>query len=37
MIQPFTRLAVADNSGAKQLMCIRVLVVLVVALVTLVI
>lgn len=25
MIQPFTRLAVADNSGAKQLMCIRVL------------
>ncbi len=24
MIQPFTRLAVADNSGAKQLMCIRV-------------
>ncbi|MCP1312349.1 50S ribosomal protein L14 [Paenibacillus tyrfis] len=25
MIQPFTRLNVADNSGAKQLMCIRVL------------
>jgi large subunit ribosomal protein L14 len=25
MIQPFTRLAVADNSGAKELMCIRVL------------
>jgi len=25
MIQPFTRLKVADNSGAKQLMCIRVL------------
>ncbi|SCW73156.1 LSU ribosomal protein L14P [Paenibacillus tianmuensis] len=25
MIQPFTRLSVADNSGAKQLMCIRVL------------
>ena len=25
MIQPFSRLAVADNSGAKQLMCIRVL------------
>ncbi|MFC0212810.1 50S ribosomal protein L14 [Paenibacillus chartarius] len=25
MIQTFTRLAVADNSGAKQLMCIRVL------------
>ncbi|TVY06625.1 50S ribosomal protein L14 [Paenibacillus cremeus] len=25
MIQPFTRLAVADNSGAKSLMCIRVL------------
>jgi large subunit ribosomal protein L14 len=25
MIQPFTRLHGADNSGAKQLMCIRVL------------
>lgn len=25
MIQPFSRLVVADNSGAKQLMCIRVL------------
>ncbi|KIL39757.1 50S ribosomal protein L14 [Gordoniibacillus kamchatkensis] len=25
MIQPLSRLAVADNSGAKQLMCIRVL------------
>jgi len=25
MIQPFTRLVVADNSGAKELMCIRVL------------
>lgn|SRR5690606_30443149 len=25
MIQPFTRLAVADNSGAKELMCIKVL------------
>ncbi|CAG7656674.1 50S ribosomal protein L14 [Paenibacillus allorhizosphaerae] len=25
MIQPFTRLKVADNSGAKSLMCIRVL------------
>jgi large subunit ribosomal protein L14 len=25
MIQPFTRLKVADNSGAKELMCIRVL------------
>ncbi|MBN3523737.1 MULTISPECIES: 50S ribosomal protein L14 [Paenibacillus] len=25
MIQPFSRLAVADNSGAKELMCIRVL------------
>ena len=25
MIQPFTRLQSADNSGAKQLMCIRVL------------
>lgn len=25
MIQPFSRLKVADNSGAKQLMCIRVL------------
>lgn len=25
MIQPFTRLNAADNSGAKQLMCIRVL------------
>jgi large subunit ribosomal protein L14 len=25
MIQPFTRLVSADNSGAKQLMCIRVL------------
>lgn len=25
MIQPFTRLQVADNSGAKELMCIRVL------------
>ena len=25
MIQPFTRLIVADNSGAKELMCIRVL------------
>jgi len=25
MIQPFTRLAVADNTGAKELMCIRVL------------
>jgi large subunit ribosomal protein L14 len=25
MIQPFTRLKVADNSGAKEVMCIRVL------------
>ncbi|WP_010279615.1 50S ribosomal protein L14 [Paenibacillus senegalensis] len=25
MIQPFSRLKVADNSGAKQLMCIRIL------------
>jgi large subunit ribosomal protein L14 len=25
VIQPFTRLSVADNSGAKELMCIRVL------------
>lgn len=25
MIQPFTRLSVADNSGAKEVMCIRVL------------
>jgi len=25
MIQPFTRLVVADNSGAKEVMCIRVL------------
>ena len=25
MIQPFTRLKVADNTGAKELMCIRVL------------
>ena len=25
MIQTFTRLAVADNSGAKELMCIKVL------------
>jgi large subunit ribosomal protein L14 len=25
MIQPFTRLSVADNSGEKELMCIRVL------------
>lgn len=25
MIQPFTRLKSADNSGAKELMCIRVL------------
>lgn len=25
MIQPFTRLNVADNTGAKKLMCIRVL------------
>jgi len=25
MIQPFTRLKVADNSGAKQIMCINVL------------
>ncbi|OUM95062.1 MAG: 50S ribosomal protein L14 [Thermobacillus sp. ZCTH02-B1] len=25
MIQPFTRLVVADNTGAKELMCIRVL------------
>ena len=25
MIQPFTRLVSADNTGAKQLMCIRVL------------
>lgn len=25
MIQPFSRLKVADNSGAKELMCIRVL------------
>jgi len=25
VIQPFTRLAVADNSGAKEVMCIRVL------------
>jgi len=30
MIQPFTRLHVADNSGAKELMCIRVLGLLVV-------
>ena len=25
MIQPFTRLKAADNSGAKELMCIKVL------------
>ena len=25
MIQPLTRLRVADNSGAKEVMCIRVL------------
>ncbi|OGX68550.1 MAG: 50S ribosomal protein L14, partial [Paenibacillus sp. RIFOXYA1_FULL_44_5] len=25
MIQPFTRLKSADNSGAKELMCIRIL------------
>lgn len=25
MIQPFSRLAVADNTGAKEVMCIRVL------------
>ena len=25
MIQGFTRLAVADNSGAKEIMCIKVL------------
>ncbi|MFD2115028.1 50S ribosomal protein L14 [Paenibacillus yanchengensis] len=25
MIQPFTRLKVADNSGAKEVMCIRIL------------
>jgi len=25
MIQPFTRLQVADNSGAKEIMCIKVL------------
>ena len=25
MIQPFTRLAVADNTGARELLCIRVL------------
>ena len=25
MIQQFTRLTVADNSGAKEIMCIRVL------------
>ena len=25
MIQPQTRLKVADNSGAKEIMCIRVL------------
>lgn len=25
MIQPFSRLSVADNSGAKELMCIRIL------------
>ena len=25
MIQPFTRLIVADNSGARELMCIKVL------------
>lgn len=25
MIQPYTRLQVADNSGAKEIMCIRVL------------
>lgn len=25
MIQSFTRLSVADNSGAKELMCIKVL------------
>ena len=25
MIQPFTRLKVADNSGAKEIMCIKVL------------
>lgn len=28
MIQPQTRLKVADNSGAKEIMCIRVLAVL---------
>lgn len=25
MIQPFTRLKAADNSGAKEIMCIKVL------------
>lgn len=25
MIQPYTRLQVADNSGAKEIMCVRVL------------
>ena len=25
MIQPYTRLRVADNSGARELLCIRVL------------
>ena len=25
MIQPFTRLQIADNSGAKEIMCIKVL------------
>lgn len=25
MVQPFTRLVVADNTGAKEVMCIRVL------------
>ncbi|MBC7238913.1 MAG: uL14 family ribosomal protein, partial [Chloroflexi bacterium] len=25
MIQPFTRLKVADNTGAKEIMCIKVL------------
>jgi len=25
MIQPYTRVVVADNSGAKELMCIRVI------------
>ena len=24
MVQPFTRLKVADNTGAKEIMCIRV-------------